>query len=64
MAPPFDGLDSLCKAALRARDHYTLSTLIDAEGGAGPSSLLQTRLEGPTEYLNARWIVNVIWTPT
>jgi hypothetical protein len=37
---------------LRARDHYTSSTLIGGEGGAGPSSLL----EGPTEYVNVRWM--------
>ena len=38
---------------LRARDHYTSSTLIGEKGGAGPS-LLPTTLEGPTEYVNAR----------
>ena len=37
---------------LRARDHYTSSTLIGGKGGAGPSSL-HTTLEGPTEYVNA-----------
>ena len=38
---------------LRARDHYnTPSTLIGRKGGAGgPSSLLHTMLEGPTEYV-------------
>ena len=40
---------------LRARDHYTLSTLIGGKGGAGPSSL-HTTLEGPTEYVNVRWM--------
>jgi hypothetical protein len=40
---------------LRARDHYTSSTLIGGKGGAGPSSL-HTMLEAPTEYVNARWI--------
>ena len=40
---------------LTARDHYTSSTLIGGEGGAGPSSL-HTTLEGPTEYVNARWM--------
>ena len=40
---------------LRARDHYTSSTLIGGKGGAGPSSL-HTRLEGPMEYVNARWM--------
>jgi hypothetical protein len=40
---------------LRAREHYTSTTLIGGKGGAGPSSL-HTMLEGPTEYLNARWI--------
>ena len=38
---------------LRACDHYTSSTLIGREGGAGPS-LLHTMLEGPKEYANAR----------
>ena len=41
---------------LRARDHYTSSTLIGGKGGAGPSSLLHTALDGPTEYVNARWM--------
>ena len=40
---------------LTARDHYTSSTLIGGKGGAGPSSL-HTTLEGPTEYVNARWV--------
>jgi hypothetical protein len=31
----------------------TSSTLIGGKGGAGPSSLLHTTLEGPTEYVNA-----------
>ena len=35
---------------LRARDHCTSSTLIGGKGGAGPSSLLHTMLEGPPEY--------------
>ena len=39
----------------RARDHYTSSTLIGGKGGAGPSSL-RTTLEGPTKYVNARWM--------
>ena len=41
------------------------STLIGGKGGAGPSSLLQTMtLEGPTEYVNARWMVKSTWIPT
>ena len=40
---------------LRARDHFSSSTLIDGKGGAGPSSLYTT-LEGPTECVSARWI--------
>ena len=40
---------------LRARDHYTSTTLIGGKGGAGPSSL-HTTLEGPMEYVNARWM--------
>ena len=32
----------------RARDQYTLSTIVGGKGGAGPSSL-HTTLEGPTE---------------
>ena len=39
--------------SMRARDHYTPSTLIGGKGGDGPS-LLHTTLEGPTEYVNAR----------
>ena len=40
---------------LRARDHYTSSTLIGGEGGVGPS-LFHTTLEGPAKYVNARWM--------
>jgi hypothetical protein len=40
---------------LRARHHFTSSTLIGGKGGAGPSSL-HTTLEGPMEYVNARWM--------
>jgi hypothetical protein len=40
---------------LVARDHYTSSTLIGEKGGAAPSSL-HTMFEGPTEYVNARWM--------
>jgi hypothetical protein len=41
---------------LRARDHFTSSTLIGGKGGAGPSSLLHTTFEGPIEHVNARWM--------
>ena len=40
---------------LRAHDHCTSSTLIGGEGRAGPS-LLHMTLEGPTEYVNPRWM--------
>ena len=40
---------------LRAHDHYISSTLICGKGGVGPSSL-HTTLEGPTKYVNARWM--------
>ena len=40
---------------LRAHDHHTSSTLSGGKGGAGPSSL-HTRLEGPMEYVKARWM--------
>ena len=40
---------------LRARDPYTSSTLIGEKGGAGPSSR-HTMLEGPMEYVIARWM--------
>ena len=43
---------------LRACDHYISSTLIGGKGGAGPS-LLHTTLEGPTEYVNARWVYSL-----
>ena len=43
----------------RARDHGTSITLIGGKGRAGPSPLLHTTLEGPTNgvsmYVNARW---------
>ena len=41
--------------SLRARDHYISSTLIGGKGGVGPSSL-HTTLEGPMEFVNARWM--------
>ena len=41
---------------LRARDHYTASTLIGGRGGATSLSSLHTMLEGPTEFVNARWM--------
>ena len=34
---------------------YTSSTLIGGKDGASPSSL-HTMLDGPTEYVNARWM--------
>ena len=37
---------------LKARDHYTSSTLVGGKGGASPSSL-HTTLEGPTEYVDS-----------
>jgi hypothetical protein len=40
---------------LRARDQYTSNTLIGGKGRVGPSSI-HTTLEGPTEYVNARWM--------
>ena len=39
----------------RAHVQNTSSTLIGGKVGAGPSSL-HTTLEGPTEYVNARWM--------
>jgi hypothetical protein len=53
------GINILIRATwhtrLRDDGHYTSSTLIGGNGRAGPSSL-HTTLEGPTEYVNARWI--------
>jgi hypothetical protein len=40
---------------LRSRDHHTSNTLVGGKGGAGPSSIY-IMLEGPTEYVNARWM--------
>ena len=40
---------------LRACEHCTSIILIGEKGGAG-SSLLDTTLEGPMEYMNARWM--------
>ena len=51
-----DILRATSHTRLGARDHYyTSSTLIGGKSGAGPSSL-RTTLEGPTEYLTARWM--------
>ena len=49
------GLRATSHMRLTACKHYTSSTLIGGKGGAGPSSL-HTTLEGPTEYVNARWM--------
>ena len=49
------GIRATSHTRLRARDHFTTSTLIGGKGGAGPISV-HTMLEGPTEYVNARWM--------
>ena len=42
---------------LRARDHFTSSTLLGGKGGAGASSLHTTHLRDQrSEYVNARWM--------
>ena len=41
-----------------ARDHCNSSPLVGGKGRAGPSSL-HTTLEGPTEYVNAKWMSSV-----
>jgi hypothetical protein len=46
---------------LRACDHCTSSVVIGRKGGAGPSSL-HTMLEGPMEYVNARWMQKSTWS--
>ena len=55
MGKTFLGVRATSHTRLRAHDRYTSSTLIGGEGGAGPG-LLHTTLEGPTEYVNARWM--------
>jgi hypothetical protein len=50
-----DDLRATSHTRSRARDHYTSSTIIGGEGGAGPRSI-HTMLEGPTEYINAIWM--------
>jgi hypothetical protein len=50
---------------LRAPDPYTSSTLIVGKDGAGPSSLLHTTLEGPTEGVcECKMDVMSAWIPT
>ena len=48
-------LTATSRTRLGARDHYTLSALFGGKGGASPS-LLHATLDGPTEYVNARWM--------
>jgi hypothetical protein len=48
-------LRAISHTRLRACDHCTSSTLIGGKGGACPS-LLHTTLEGPTKYVNVRWM--------
>ena len=43
---------------VRARDHYTSSTLVGGKGGAGPNSL-HTRLEGPNRVCECKMVVKV-----
>ena len=38
------------------------STLVGGKGGAGGPSSLHTMLEGPTEYVNARWMQGPVQT--
>src|SRR6202048_3615151 len=51
----FVSINSTPHTRLRARVHNTSSILMGGKGGAGPSSL-HTTLEGPAEYVDARWI--------
>jgi hypothetical protein len=58
---PWNSQGVLCLRATshtrpRAHDYYTSSTLIGGKGGACPSSLRPTTLEGPMEYVTARWM--------
>jgi hypothetical protein len=48
-------LRAILHTRLRARDQYTSSTFTCGKGRANPSSL-HTICEGPTEYVNARWM--------
>jgi hypothetical protein len=43
---------------LRARDLCISTSLMGGKDGAGPSSL-HIPLEGPTEYVNARWMYSL-----
>ena len=50
---------------LRARDHDISSILVSGKRGAGPSSLLYTMLEGPTEHIcGCKMNVKSTWIPT
>jgi hypothetical protein len=50
---------------LSACDHHTSSTLVGGQGEAGPSSLLHTTLEGPTEGVcECEMDVKSTWIPT
>ena len=42
-------LGATSNTRLRARDHYTSSTLVGGQGGAAPSSLLHAMRKGPME---------------
>ena len=52
-------LDKMCVAInlgpLHTRDHFTSTIVIGGKGKVGPS-LLHTILEGPMEYMTARWM--------
>ena len=49
---------------LRARDHYTSSTLIGGNGGAGPSSLLHTYAWGTDGVCVCKMEAKSTWIPT
>ena len=49
---------------VRARDHYTSSTLIGGKGGAGPSSLLHTTARGTNRVCECKMDVTSTWIPT
>ena len=49
------GVGAILYTRLRARGHCTSSTLSGGKGGDGTSSL-HTTPEGPTEFVNARWM--------
>ena len=56
MWPSKEKVRATSHTRLRARNHYTSSTVIGGKGGAGPSPLPTVPLRDQQKYVNAGWM--------